>query len=382
MNLLFHNLKNHINRDPLCDWYDKKHKFFRQNKKCSFYDDIEALKTKYKLKFISYFSSEKLYYENISHKQILDTLNDKQECIIVGGNLYNSKLNINVKPDIIIHRNIFLKYFPDVKEDLPEYIIIDILYKILNFNSKMDNIINEGNIYYHKCKMFAASDSLNIKNIGYFFGKEYRHKNNILPKKETIGKFLFTDDLEQSINGAIEWLNRLEQNYKSWVIYPSPSVLELYPNMNYKSLNWSYEKTTLAILIKEITHVWNISYNKRCILHDKGIYNYQLYIQDKMINLQLQDEIKIEPRKIKKYDFIDIIKNQDNSIILDIESICDMNEKENYFDDIKIKDNAKICIIGTILNKDNFIFKDFTIKYLELSEEKKIIYYWLNYLKN
>lgn len=400
MNLLFHNLKNHINRDPLSDWFDKNHKSYRKDKKGSFYIEIEALKRKYKLKFLSYFNDEELYYDNLSHKQIQDALNSKQECIIVGGNIYNRRLNLVVKPDIIIHRNLFLKYFPDVKEDLPEYIIIDILYKVLHFNSKKDNILNEGNIYYHKCKMYAASDGLNIKNKGYFFGKEYRHKNNILPKKETIGSFLFTDDLNQSINDAIDWLKRLEKNYKNWVIYPKPSVLELYPNMNHKSTDWSYEKSTLAVLIKEITYVWNISYNKRCILHDKGIYtwddpillsniysykirdNYHLYIQSKMINLQLQDEIKIEPRRIKKYDFIDIIKNQNNSIILDIESICDMNEKENYFDDIKIEENAKICIIGTILNKENFIFKDFTIKYLELSEEKKIIYYWLNYLKN
>ena len=41
-----------------------------------------------------------------------------------------------------------------------------------------------------------------------------------------------------------------------------------------------------------------------------------------MIHLQLQDDIKIEPRKIKKYDFINVIKNKENSIILDIESVC------------------------------------------------------------
>ena len=55
-----------------------------------------------------------------------------------------------------------------------------------------------------------------------------------------------------------------------------------------------------------------------------------------MIHLQKQNEIKIEPRRIKNYDFINIIKNQENSIILDIESICDMNEKDNYFNDIKM----------------------------------------------
>ena len=85
-----------------------------------------------------------------------------------------------------------------------------------------------------------------------------------------------------------------------------------------------------------------------------------------MIHLQKQNEIKIEPRRIKNYDFINIIKNQENSIILDIESICDMNEKDNYFNDIKIEENAKICIIGTIINQGNYIFN-------ELSKNSKVI---------
>ena len=40
----------------------------------------------------------------------------------------------------------------------------------------------------------------------------------------------------------------------------------------------------------------------------------------------------------------------------------------------------KICIIGCIDLKNN-IFKDFTIRYLTLNEEEKIIRYWLQYLK-
>ena len=42
--------------------------------------------------------------------------------------------------------------------------------------------------------------------------------------------------------------------------------------------------------------------------------------------------------------------------------------------------HPKICIIGTIINHNN-IFKDFTIKSLNEQEEKKIIQYWLLYLK-
>jgi len=401
MNFLFHNLKNHINRDPLCDWYDKMNQInntFKRDKPNSFLIEIESQKLKYKMNFISNFKDEEHYYENINHKQIKDLINEKQECIIIYGNLYSSKFNITVKPDIIIHRNIFRKYFPEIQIDLPEYIVIDILYKILHFKANNTDILNDGSIYYHKCKMYVASDALGITDYGYCFGKEYRHKGIVLPKKQTIGSFPLTSELDKSIVDALNWLKKLSENYDEWVIYPKPSIKELYPNMNHKDMVWSEEKMTLANLIKEITLVWNISYNKRCVLLDKGIYewddpfflsniysfpvreNYRNHIQSKMIRLQLQEDIKIEPRRIKKYDFVDIIKNQENSIILDIESVCDMTEKENYFDENKSQTEATLCIIGTILNKDEYIFKDFTIKYLKVEEERKIVCYWLNYL--
>jgi len=40
----------------------------------------------------------------------------------------------------------------------------------------------------------------------------------------------------------------------------------------------------------------------------------------------------------------------------------------------------KISIIGTIINKDKYIYKDFTIRYLTNLEEKKTIKHWLDYL--
>ena len=84
MNFLFHNLKNHINRDPLCDWLDKMHKIskvFKKDKPNIFQIEIDSQKVKYKLKFISFFKDEPFYYENINHKQIIDLINDKKECI-------------------------------------------------------------------------------------------------------------------------------------------------------------------------------------------------------------------------------------------------------------------------------------------------------------
>jgi len=403
MSFFYHELKNHINRDPLSDWFEimnKKFNCYKKDNKNSFQEELEKNKEDYKRKFIQNLTEYEFFYENLVHHQIKTKIQKKEKFIACYPTLYNKSLNIYVKPDLIFHREAFKEYFPEVQKDLPEYIIIDILYKNLHFNSDKSDILNNGSIYYHKCKMYVAYSSLGIKGQGYFFGKEYRYKETILKKQDCVGYFPLTEDLKITVKEAISWLKNLRINHEKWKIYPKPSIKELYPNMNRKMGQWIEEKTTLATLIKEITLVWNISYNKRLLLHDKGITewddpillsniypykvreNHREHVQDKMIQINSQKEILIEPRKIKNYDFINIIKNKENSIILDIESAVDYEEKESYFTDIKYSEIPKICIIGTILNKEDYIFKDFTIRFLSEAEERKIICYWIQYLKN
>jgi len=403
MSFFYHELKNHINRDGLSDWFGimhKKYNCFKKDPPNIFYKEIQKEKEDYKNNFIEKFRQCSFFYENLVHHEIKTKIKMKEKLIAYNSTLYNKSLNIYVKPDIIIHREIFKDFFPEVSKDLPEYIIIDILYKNLHFNSDKTDILNNGSIYYHKCKMYVCYSSLGLKREGYFFGREYRHKGEILNKRESIGYFPLTHDLKITVQEAKKWLLKLKENYDKWKIYPKPTIKELYPNMNRKEGEWTNEKTILANLIKEITLVWNISYNKRLSLHEEGIktwddpillsniYNFKVrenhreYVQNRMLHINSQEEIKIEPRKIKNYEFVNIIKNQENSIILDIESVINFEEKDSYFVNKEKFENPKICIIGTIINKEDYIFKDFTIKNLSNEEERKIIYYWIQYLNN
>ena len=403
MPFFYHQFKNYINRDPLSDWFDimeSKTDLYQKDKKNEFQIELETQKENYKLEFKKKFQSENKFYENLNHTEILQKIKNSEECIIYQSTLYHSKYNIYVKPDLIIHRNIFKQYFPEIQIDLPNYLVIDILYRVLHFNSDQTDLLNQGNIYYHKCKMFVASNCIQKINCGFFIGKEYRTKNKILNKKENIGFFPFHNEFIISIQESIAWINKLNKYYDNWILYPKPSVKELYPNMNRKDGNWTSEKKKLAESIKEITLVWNISFNKRCMLLEKGItkwddpillsniYPYQIrdnereFIQEKIIQINSQNNINIEPRKIKNYDFLKIIQNKKNSIILDIESVINLEEKQSYFNNQNKIEDPRICIIGTIINQDNYPFKDFTIRYLTNQEEKKIIQYWINYLTN
>ena len=195
MTFFFHQLKNFIQNDPLSDWYSlihKKYKHFEEDNKSSFEEEIDEKKSKYKEDFFIFLKERQQYHFefNLDHEQTNELITMKKIGIFINCSLYHKNYDILVKPDLIIHRDIFQEIFNQVNEDLPEYIVIDILYKIIHFNTDKTDILNQGNIFYHKCKMFIASLCINksLKK-GYLFAKEYRYKDKILPKKESIGTF-------------------------------------------------------------------------------------------------------------------------------------------------------------------------------------------------
>lgn len=404
----FHRLKNHINHDSLADWFERISRVsnaYVPDKPSLFYKEIAEKKESYIKSFVDHFryTHSSIFYENLSATHTVSFIRNKRECILYNCEIVHNRLGILVKPTLIFSKQAFNSIFTEMNVT-DDYIICDILYKIIHFTRDKDDLLNQGSIYYHKCKMWVSNDALkdflDQSNTGYLFGTEYRHKDKVLPKKQNIGSFFLKKEYKDSVKDAISWIRRLEENYDNWIIYPKPSVKELYPNMNFRNITWQKEKHRLAELIKEITLVWNISYTKRCILLDKGItrwndpillsnmYPYEAkesqthLVQEKMIQTNSQKTLNITPRRIQDPDFKQVINDQSDSIILDIESICDLSEKESYFS-AKTGDPPmpKICIIGTILNQGEYIFKDFTIRYLTMTEEEIIVKYWVNYLK-
>ena len=408
----FKDLKNYIINDPLSDWFEKiNHKYdaYESTEPTKFELNLRENKYQYKENFIDFLmSSDYEINKDQDYQSVKRKIDKKDKCIFIKPTLYHDKYNLNIIPDFIIHRDIFKEIFngvhiPDLPDkslpqSLPLYIVSDIVYQTVYFNSDMTDLINDNNLYYYKCKIYLCNDILGYNDYGILFAKEYRHKECILKKKSVVGRFLFNSDMKDKILHALAWLDNLNLYYDEWLIYPKPTITELYPNMNIKTGSWTKEKKRLAEEIQEITLVWNISYHKRCLLHDKGIYTWSdpmllnnIYpyevketerrrIQEKMIHMNRQTELKISPRRIKNLDFINHIKDKNNSIVLDFESVINLEERSSYFDD-KIRDEIpKICIIGCINLKNN-VFKDFTIKYLNLEEEEKIIKYWLQYLK-
>lgn len=403
--------KNCIMNDTLSDWFDimnTKYQRYAQDTKSEYHKLLEKETNDYKTQFINHLCkkiSKENIYNHTDKNQTLQVIKDKKS-LLLNSELYNKQYNVYIYPDIIIHKDLFCVVFPDIKninyEELPEYIIFDILYKIFDVNRNQRSILHSSDTYYYKCKIYCASMCIQKNyNYGFLIGKEYREKDNILPKKETIGIFTFDHYMKNTLDICNEWITKLLHNYDKWTILPEPSVRELYPNMNYKESLWNNEKKNLAELIHEITLVWNISYHKRNLLLDRNIkkwsdplllnniYPFEIKdshrrrIQDDLIHINKTDDVIIKPRKLKCKEFIDILRVPDKYMILDIESAQQLNERESYFTDLKQSYGLIICIIGTlIIHNNESSYKDFTIKYLCEKEERKIIIYWIQYIKN
>ena len=404
MSIPFHRLRNHICRDPIADWFETQGTY-KQDKPSEFHEELGKQKKTYISDFVDHFryTHSTVFHEDLLPKQTTAFLRDKKDCILYNCELLHENYKVTVRPTLIFSRDIFKEIFSEASIDLPEYIVIDVLYKILHFNSDRTDLLNQGSLYYHKCKSWLASDCLSpyVENLttGYVFGKEYRCKDNKLVKRETIGHFQFDECYHSSVRRALKWIRKLSRHGNDWTITPSPSVRELYPNMNQKHSVWETEKKRVADAIQEITLVWNITYENRRILVDKGITRWsdpvllsQVYpykvkdnkrklVQEQMIHINSQTDLKISPRRLKNPEFIKIVTDQSDSIILDIESTSNLKETESYFEDVGIIEKPKICIIGTILNQGEYVFKDFTIRYLTNEEESKIIQYWVSFLK-
>ena len=177
------------------------------------------------------------------------------------------------------------------------------------------------------------------------FGKDYKYNNELLNKQEHIGLVIFDNIYREKIYYSLNWLNRLRENQLQ--LYPMPSCIELYPNMNNKQSSWETEKKKLAKKVKEITLIWRISYEDRNYLINMGITSWDnpyllnnLYelkdtntrdIQERIIHINKHENLIIEPRQISK-DFKDILKPSKIEFILDIESIINLEDTGSYFD--------------------------------------------------
>ena len=153
----FKDLKNYIINDPLSDWFEKiNHKYdaYESTEPTKFELNLRENKYQYKENFIDFLmSSDYEINKDQDYQSVKRKINKKDKCIFIKPTLYHDKYNLNIIPDFIIHRDIFKEIFngvhiPDLPDkslpqSLPLYIVSDIVYQTVYFNSDMTDLINE-----------------------------------------------------------------------------------------------------------------------------------------------------------------------------------------------------------------------------------------------
>ena len=394
----FHLFKNYILKDPLCDWFNIQN--YMSN-----YEYEEDEPTYYQKYIVKESADYKLrLLKKIKELSCLDIpfetgINETKEKIknnyplLFQCNLLD-KRDVFVKCDLVIKYNLFKKIFPKI-DNIPfhlllkkdDYLLINFTYSTLHFKMDLKDVVNEPLIIYKKCGLYAFRNALH-EIFGkqykcFLLGKEYTYKNTLLPKKEFICKPELDENIHNTYINAIKWIIYLKNNFNEMRINPSPNHNSLFPNMNYKESKWENEKLILANKIKEITLVWNISYDERCSFLEKDIKCWddprllselkeskKKGIQERMIHMNQQKEVILYPRKNISLEFQKILNKTEYDIYFDVESFLSFNEKQDLFIDFVHKKEPILGILGFI-SRENFF--NYTIHDFSLEEERKIV---------
>ena len=396
-------LKNHILKDPINDWFNIQ-ELMENNK-------YKRDSNSYYKKFILKESNE--YKKNILNKireksglkipiktSLEDTIRliNNRSPIILSGNLQYESMNVYC--DVIITLEYFNLIFPHIN-NIPfhllcgpsDYILINISYSSIHFKMDLKESLNEGILLYKKCCNYAfqlaLQEIVNYESPCLILGKDYYYKKTRLPREEFISIITFNDKIKEKFKNAYQWILKLRKLYTTMNIDPYPSHNELYPNMNYTESDWENEKYKLANRIKEITLVWNISYEDRCTFLKKNIKCWddpkllsflkeskKKDIQERMIHMNQQKDVLIYPRKNISHNFLESLKETNYDIYFDIESFLSIDEKSNAFKN-KINKDPILAIIGFIHNNR---FKEFIISNYSKKDEETLVKNLANYL--
>lgn len=233
---------------------------------------------------------------NLNSNLTIHTILKNKHSIIFGSILLNKKNNTWGKPDILVKGSWIKKYIKEIffVVDDNKWYVIDIKSSTINLINGGENISSKLLFSDYKSQVYIYTLALNnlleeygfINRVehGFILGKKYKYvcnKTNI--EKKSLDTLGVIDFKKEKINGltydnvlsnAIEWINDLRTNWKSFELNPI-NKNELYPNMkNSYDKNYHDTKKVISTINKEITLLWNCGISNRKLAWDKGIYRY------------------------------------------------------------------------------------------------------------
>lgn len=412
------NIKNYALNDPILDWLQ----YYKKNE--------HKIKKKYNNKLFECGNEfEKKIYKELKNKypndiflNTVSTISREQfditkKCInnkipiICQAVLYNDNNKTYGIADLLIRSDWMNKIFEQEQLEKTEinknyYCVIDIKWSNMVLCVNNINVRNINMMASTKCQLAIYNLALGIlqnkiNNKAYILCKNSisndDKSNNYFYKLGHIDYAGFDNQYLELTKNAIYWVRNLRYNGHLWKYNP-PTVNELYPNMcNKYDLEYRNKKTDIAKEINELTLLWMVGPKNRKIGHNNGVYSFMdprcksnilgingknSNVLDKIIEINKNNDKLIYPEKIINNIHNWKIETNDD-IYIDFETIntCFIDSTESTNSTNFGKNIIFMIGIGYVKN-GKFIYKNFFMKKLIISEEFKIIINAFKYISN
>jgi len=390
-------LRNYFMNDPILDWfkyhgekngyekdkYENSYSVFCMNRGIEF-ENVVMNDIK-KLNFSIIDIKEK--YQNFCPDGVKDTI----ECmkngvdIIYQGFLADDTLDIYGIPDLLVRSDILSQIFqntpeiiePTNKEFKWSYFVVDIKFSTLSIGQK-NNILNGGSMRAYKAQLFIYNQILD--NLFYVEEDRFKQskafllsrriiiKKDILNGTKILGEIDFNEEkYGEQVENALEWIRLVRQNEN----------VKVKPNMkNRNDYPWHNAKKLLSEKQKDLTRIWNVSSKIRDKIEKGKEVNkcFRCESKSKIVESMIKVDSDGEMDEGNEYE-ISLFGDKMNFYV-DFEYIngCDFSFDHNT--------KTYIYMIGVGYYDKKWVYKVFMPEYLNDREEKRMIYDWINYMKN
>lgn len=332
--------------------------------------------------------------------------------IIYSAAVRSKNLKLYGTVDLLVRNDYLCKLFTDytLEEekvntifDHPyHYYVIDIKWCTLRLTCDGQKILNTDRFPGYKGQVniynLCLAEMQGYKpKIGFLLGRKYNYlSKGIVYKNDSPFErpgVVECDNLDfnEKLNRAVNWLRDLEKAGSIFRINP-PSRMELYPNLGSKY--YFSKKLELAEEIGDLSLLYKVKAKKKELAFSKGIYNiYDYRLCGEILNFKGKDaeiinkilyinkdtnQDKILPKKIQNN--YGGWKEEENEIFVDFEKFSDIIDDFNDISNHSTFDFIFLIGVG-YRNNGSWKYKKFLSDFPNEKNEKKIIYEFLNFLR-
>lgn len=250
-------------------------------------------------------------------------------------------------------------------------------------------------IYQHALNKMQNSSIMTAYILCKSCSKHGKHQQQFSDNLGTIDFAQYDAHYITIMNNGIAWLHRLYRHGSTWNVLPTPSCVELYPNLSIPNQRWDKVKRTISNTLCDVTQIWHCGIKQRknalqnsvtswkdrkCTAKLLGFrpntYRYRIVNEILRINRgrQLMSKVAIRTNIFNWKESNQLEFFVDFETINDVTSICDLTPITTNTD--IVGKNERIFMIGVgyrLPHDTTFHYKTFVMNNLMLAEEQRIL---------